>query len=283
VFKEYETLLESHLDTFTEAEGFAGFLECFEQVKKGAQDNKVNEAAALAELQRKLTADMEAAKQAAAGGEEGGAPQQHVPGGPGMRAPLPVPLESLLFQVANLGEYETFSIMIRAKATQMRLEKETKDALSKGSPPTPAQRTASGATASEVFIDLRDRLCDLTPNRSDIRDHVGKMMSTEGFATIESGGEGWRGVAVDQLRFSCFHIDYLSTPTHQKEVFDFYSTTGLLLESPGGDMDPTIYVDTYLSFIHRAIGRIQQDLAAAFEARSTQEGQGKGAIDRICD
>ena len=272
VFQEYETLLGSHLDRFVADEGFGSPEECFEQVKQGAESNKVREAAALAELQAKLAADMDAAKQAAAA-EEGGAPggpaQQHVTAGPGMVAPLPVPLESLLLQVANLGEYTTFSIMIRAKATQMRLEKETKNALAKGPAPTPAERLAEGASSVEVFVELRERLCDLTPNRSDIRDHVSKMLDAEGFKRIVEEAEGWRGTASEQLRFSCFHIDYLSSPAHQKEVFEWYSATGPVVEA---DMVAKEYVETYLGFIDRCITRIQKDLAAAFEARQQHVG-----------
>lgn len=113
-------------------------------VKKGAEDARIHEVAALEELHRKM-AEEEAA-QAQAGGEEGA----RVAPGPGMHAPLPIPLESMLAQVGNLGEYTTFSIMIRARAAQMRLEKETKEAISEGGGAGPTERMQGGEVSNLI-------------------------------------------------------------------------------------------------------------------------------------
>ena len=73
-----------------------------------------------------------------------------------------------------------------------------------------------------IFLSLRDKLCNLTPNRSDIRSHVEKMLDGVAFesAGLKGDEEGWRGVLSEQLRFTCFHIDYLSSPEHQKVHFN---------------------------------------------------------------
>jgi len=100
---------QEHLDTFWKGEGFESPEACFEIIKKGAEDARIHEAAAVEALHKKIQEEAEAAKDAAEGSEAG----PHVMAGAGMHAPLPIPLESMLAQVGNLGEYTTFSIMIR--------------------------------------------------------------------------------------------------------------------------------------------------------------------------
>ena len=90
------------------------------------------------------------------------------------------------------------------------------------------------------------------------------MLDGSVFESGISEGENWRSLLGEQLRFSCFHIDYLSSPEHQKVVYEFFEENRPLLEA---DMSGETYKTTYLDFLHRSVNRIQKDLAAAFEMR----------------
>lgn len=98
-YQAYFSLLDEALQGFVTQEGFDSAEACFEAVQKAAAETKGEEEAELEALNNKIAAELNA--------QSG----DRVEAGPGMRAPLPIPLEIILKQVGALGEYETFSIM----------------------------------------------------------------------------------------------------------------------------------------------------------------------------
>lgn len=153
---------------------------------------------------------------------------------------------------------------IRAKAAQLKLEAETKAAL-EHTEPTPEERIKAGEPVSVVFTALRERMCTLTPNRSDIVGHVEKMLSDEQFAKIANAEDSWRELAIEQLRFTCFHLDHLASPPHREAIFKYFNDTKAAIE---GELESQSFVEHYLEFVHDAVLRVQREIADAFEKRN---------------
>lgn len=168
-----------------------------------------------------------------------------------------------LLQLGALGEYPTFSIMIRAKAGHLKLERETKAALAAAAAATPAvARLANGEDPTAIFSELVTMMCNLSPNRSDIAEHVGKKLDVEHFKAAVAEADGWKASIQEQLRFTCFHLDYLASIPHRETIFQYFTATKAALDA---DMTGKCYVDTYLPFLHESVLRVQREVVEAFD------------------
>lgn len=96
---------------------------------------------------------------------------------------LPTRLETLVDSVLKLTTYESFSEMMRRKAIQLRTMLEAEVKRQQGL----ARRSRMGGDAdsrAELFAELRERLCELTPNRQDLHMEASKEMDTESFEGV---------------------------------------------------------------------------------------------------
>ena len=96
---------------------------------------------------------------------------------------LPTRLETLVDSVLKLMTYNSFSEMMRRKAMQLRTMLEAEVKRQQGL----ARRSRMGGDAdsrAELFAELRERLCELTPNRQDLHMEASKEMDTESFEGV---------------------------------------------------------------------------------------------------
>jgi hypothetical protein len=96
---------------------------------------------------------------------------------------MPTRLESLVESVLKLTTYESFSEMMRRKAIQLRTMLEAEVKRQQGL----ERRTrmiSNSESRSELFAELRERLCELTPNREDLHAEASKEMDDETFEGV---------------------------------------------------------------------------------------------------
>ncbi|KAJ1457917.1 hypothetical protein M885DRAFT_586505 [Pelagophyceae sp. CCMP2097] len=119
-YKHWVKELDAQLSKFVRDEGFSSPEQCYAAIERLVKEDKEAQQAAVAQLLAKLRESSDFVSMCEAAGDGGDA------------EPLicfmflPVPVEELVCMVLQLGEYETFAMMMRAHAKQIRHEREAR-------------------------------------------------------------------------------------------------------------------------------------------------------------
>jgi len=100
----------------------------------------------------------------------------------------PMTLESIVQTTLSIAEYQTFSFIMRMKCRQLKLlrQMDRKIELQKTRKIQRKKQLKSLSELSEIFKELIDRICELTPNRPDIIENTKNMFPTQSFITLLS-------------------------------------------------------------------------------------------------
>ena len=171
-FKEYESELEVVFDSFVAARGFASAAECFAAIDRAVVDDMARQKQDMEALQAQMQQmqQMFAAATMGAPADEGGQGGGIVISGASHEMPLllfsqPIALTELLEQALTLGEYTTFSRVMRLKARQVALRRQYLSAAAERADARRERReqlstpgAAEAAGVRELWSELNRRL-----------------------------------------------------------------------------------------------------------------------------
>jgi hypothetical protein len=103
----------------------------------------------------------------------------------------PVSLDSMIQHVLNLTEYSTFSHIMRTKVRQRELFRMVQEKTARHVEDGPRRRRdlADRVNLCELFEELVDRICGLTPHQKALQDNIKKQMSVDDWAGLFKPGE----------------------------------------------------------------------------------------------
>eukprot|EP01041_Mallomonas_annulata_P012927 gene12927-27270_t len=204
VFKKYEGELEIRFDDFAVKEGFKSAQECFVAVQEAVSTDLLAQKKMMEQLLKRLQqAQLSWANQiqntpgdeddpdhkaeskvVTKGTKRSGAASKDLEEDTevddetkGESAPIPMmmffqpmSLESIVQTTLSIADYRTFSFIMRMKCRQMKLVREIDAKVRKQTTRTPERKKLLNATRNlnEIYEELIDRICGLTPNREDI-------------------------------------------------------------------------------------------------------------------
>jgi hypothetical protein len=301
VFRKYEEQLDKHMDSFVTKEGFNSVEECFVAIERAVKTDKRDHAERMEELTSQLKSlEEEAAahrqekalEDAAETGEEvddldtllsatdlsiedkkkkkvntpsAAAMSSHAPA---MLYLQPLTLEQMVESVLNMADYQTFSGMMRIRAAQMRKLRDAEAIAKKRHEDIRARAVllSSSETAGEKFVELfdslRNRICELTPKRSDLKALADKSMDSTIMQRFLAD-ESLDAYAISLKKLVTFIFDriaMLCSPNHVATVKQHKEH----LKTNVRKMDYRQFTVQLLEFGHADVDRIEKEIQAFF-------------------
>jgi len=184
----------------------------------------------------------------------------------------PISLESLVQSVLQISEYQTYSMIMRMKVRQTMALRKIKDQIARRSEEKEARKEDLEAFRNVGdkghFGSLRQRICDLTPNRRDLIRQAEEGLPGEVWDQLLQAGNLITGDAKNfaqaLIKFLFDRLNMLCSPVHEE---------GIRLDRR--DLEDMVWSATLEEFVgrfledgHRHLDAIQDATAEAFLAQA---------------
>ena len=213
VFKEYERELEVHMDKFCKQEGFAGPAQAFGAISEAVQMDLLHHDKQRKAIEDQWATQMRSYSRVKNGGDGGDGDDKENEGkggeggagggddgkdssgerriaAPAPQAPMqfffqPITLEQLVNTVTSLGEYQTFSSMMRMKVQQMKAIRAIREKYKRRQGDKRRREDQlRDRELGALFEELCTRFSDLTPHRPDLQEVNRTSMDVASFTTM---------------------------------------------------------------------------------------------------
>lgn len=220
IYKKYQAVLEEKFDDFSLNEGFASSYECFNAVKDAVAVDIMAQQKMMVELRKRLLSSQNSfqnvesnvrMKEEIDEGKEDSDTKEEckmienetkenkddesetvtVHTVPIMLFFQPVSLQNIVETTLSIGEYQSFSYVMRLKVRQRKLLLQMKKKIASQSENSSLRKSLFiSHDYISIYAELIDRLCGLTPNRSDIEKYTRSSFTSEKWDEIFSVQSG---------------------------------------------------------------------------------------------